>query len=115
MQPLAEPVTKLIEAFSKLPGIGPKTASRLAFCLLDAPEHEVAEMIAALRGIQNGVTRCSDCGNYAEGPRCAICQSPRRDRSTLCVVAYPKDIGAFERTGEYRGLYHVLGGLISPM
>lgn len=108
-------IERLIESLLCLPTVGPKTASRLAFYLLDAPEHEVAEMIAALRGIQNGVTRCSDCGNYAEGPRCSICQSPRRDRSTLCVVAYPKDIVAFERTGEYRGLYHVLGGLISPM
>lgn len=108
-------IERLIESLLCLSTVGPKTAGRLAFYLLDAPEHEVAEMIAALRGIQSGVTRCSECGNYAEGPRCSICQSSRRDRSTLCVVAYPKDIVAFERTGEYRGLYHVLGGLISPM
>lgn len=73
-------------------------------------------MIAALKGIQSGVPRCRDCGNYAaEGDLCPICASPRRDRSTLCVVAQPRDIVAFERTGEFRGLYHVLGGLISPM
>lgn len=73
------------------------------------------EMVAALRGIQTGISRCQECGNYAEEERCAICRSDRRDPSILCVVAYPKDIVAFERTGEYRGLYHVLGGLISPM
>lgn len=108
-------IERLIESLLCLPTVGPKTASRLAFYLLDAPQHEVEEMIAALRGIQTGVARCVECGNYAEGSTCAICSSARRDRSTLCVVAWPKDIVAFERTGEYRGLYHVLGGLISPM
>lgn len=108
-------IDRLIESLLCLPTVGPKTAGRLAFYLLDAPEHEVEEMIAALQGIKSGVARCAECGNYAEGSLCGICSSSRRDRSTLCVVAYPKDIVAFERTGEYRGLYHVLGGLISPM
>lgn len=108
-------IERLIESLLCLPTVGPKTAGRLAFYLLDAPEHEVEEMIAALQAIKTGVSRCRDCGNYATGELCTICSSARRDRSTLCVVAQPKDIVAFERTGEFRGLYHVLGGLISPM
>jgi recombination protein RecR len=108
-------IDRLIEALLCLPTVGPKTAGRLAFYLLDAPAHEVEEMIAALQGIQTGVRRCRDCGNYCDGDLCAICASGKRDRSLLCVVAQPKDIVAFERTGEYRGLYHVLGGLLSPM
>lgn len=108
-------VERLIESLLCLPTVGPKTAGRLAFYLLDAPPHQVEEMIAALHGIQNEVARCRDCGNYAVDELCSICRSGRRDRTTLCVVAHPKDIVAFERTGEFRGLYHVLGGLISPM
>lgn len=108
-------IERLIEALLCLPTVGPKTAGRLAFYLLDAPEHEVEEMIAALQGIKTGVFRCRECANYATEDLCPICASARRDRSTLCVVAQPKDIVAFERTGEFRGLYHVLGGLISPM
>jgi recombination protein RecR len=108
-------IERLIEALLCLPTVGPKTASRLAFYLLDAPPHEVDEMVAALQGIKSGVSRCQECGNYASEERCAICASPRRDRATLCVVAQPKDIVAFERTGEFRGLYHVLGGLLCPM
>ncbi len=108
-------IERLIESLLCLPTVGPKTAGRLAFYLLDAPEHEVQEMIAALQGIHTAVLRCTECGNYASGELCSICSSARRDRTTLCVVAHPKDIVAFERTGEFRGLYHVLGGLISPM
>ncbi|HIB66282.1 MAG TPA: recombination protein RecR [Phycisphaerales bacterium] len=98
-----------------LPSIGPKTANRLAYYLLDAPSNQVDEMIASLDGIRTEITRCSACGNYAEAELCPICSSLRRDTTTLCVVGYAKDVIAFERTGEYRGLYHVLGGLISPM
>ncbi len=98
-----------------LPTVGPKTAGRLAFYLLDAPDREVEEIMEALKAIKTEVKRCSECGNYATDGLCGICSSTRRDRTTLCVVAYPKDIVAFERTGEYRGLYHVLGGLLSPM
>lgn len=108
-------IERLIESLLCLPTVGPKTASRLAFYLLDAPPYQVDEMIGALQGIQTDIARCQDCGNFASGQRCAICESSRRDRTTLCVVAFPKDIVAFERTGEYRGIYHVLGGLISPM
>lgn len=98
-----------------LPSIGPKTANRLAYHLLDAPPREVEEMIASLQGIRSDIRHCQTCGNYAESELCSICQSHRRDATTLCVVGHAKDIIAFERTGEFRGLYHVLGGLISPM
>lgn len=110
------PIERLIESLLCLPSVGPKTAARLAFFLLDAPDRQVAEMIAALEGIRHDVHRCAECGNYASQQElCAICASPRRDRTILCVVAHPRDIVAFERTGEYRGVYHVLGGLLSPM
>lgn len=99
----------------RLPSIGPKTANRLAYHLLDSSLKEVDEMIESLRAIRDDVRRCSLCGNYSESEHCAICESPRRDRETLCVVGQAKDIIAFERTGEYKGVYHVLGGLISPM
>ena len=99
----------------RLPGIGPKTANRLAYYLLEAPPGEVEEMISGLQGIRDQVALCKSCGNYAESKLCSICSSQRRDQTILCVVAQGKDIVAFERTGEYRGLYHVLGGLISPM
>lgn len=99
----------------RLPGVGPKTANRLAYYLLDAPAGEVDEMIRSLQGVQQNISRCIDCGNYAESERCSICESERRDRGVLCVVGHAKDVLAFERTGEFTGIYHVLGGLISPM
>lgn len=108
-------IRRLAESLMCLPGIGPKTANRLAYHLLDAPSGEVDEMIRSLKGIQQDITRCVECGNYAEGERCSICQSGRRDRGVLCVVGQAKDVPAFERTGEFKGVYHVLGGLISPM
>jgi len=99
----------------RLPGIGPKTAQRLAYHLLDAPLGEVQEMVACLQSLRQDVGRCRTCGNFSQAESCALCTSERRDRSLLCVVAQARDIVAFERTGEYRGLYHVLGGLLSPM
>lgn len=99
----------------RLPSIGPKTANRLAYHLLEAPPGEVREMVASLQGVLSEVRRCTRCGNYSESDVCTICASVRRDPSLLCVVAHCKDVVAFERTGEFRGLYHVLGGLISPM
>lgn len=98
-----------------LPTVGPKTAGRLAFYLLDAPPGEVEEMIGALQALRQEVKHCSVCGNFCAQDQCEVCLSPRRDRTTLCVVAQARDIVAFERTGEFSGLYHVLGGLISPM
>ena len=109
------PIQRLAESLMRLPGIGPKTAQRLAYHLLDAPLHEVQEMTASLQSLRSDISRCRTCGNFAQGETCTICSSAKRDSSLLCVVAHAKDIVAFERTGEYRGLYHVLGGLISPM
>lgn len=113
-----------MESLQFLPGIGPKTASRLAFYLLDAPPGQIKEMIASLEGVAQGIPRCQSCGFYAEesggvsqvdAGLCSICADPNRNAKILCVVAQAKDVISFERTGEYRGLYHVLGGLISPM
>jgi recombination protein RecR len=109
------PIQRLSESLMRLPSIGPKTAQRLAYHLLDAPLEEVNEMVASLQSLRSDVSLCRSCGNFAQGEQCSLCESERRDRSLLCVVAHAKDIVAFERTGEYRGLYHVLGGLISPM
>lgn len=109
------PIQRLSESLMRLPSIGPKTAQRLAYHLLDAPLEEVQEMVASLQNLRTEVARCKTCGNFAQGETCTLCASEKRDRSLLCVVAHAKDIVAFERTGEYRGLYHVLGGLISPM
>lgn len=118
------PIERLVESLQLLPGIGPKTASRLAFYLLDAPAGQIQEVIASLEGVAQGIPRCPGCGFYAEEPGdinqvdaglCSICADLSRNAKILCVVAQAKDVISFERTGEYRGLYHVLGGLISPM
>ncbi len=110
-----EPVTRLIEAFAQLPGIGPKTASRLTFYLLRRPA-EQAEMLAdALRDLKQKTVFCSVCFNITEQSPCAICRDEGRDRSILCVVEEPLDVVAIDRTGEYPGLYHVLHGAISPV
>src|SRR5512137_418858 len=112
---LPQPVQRLIEAFSRLPGIGPKTASRLTFYLLREPEG-LAEILAdALRALHTGTVMCERCFNIAEQSPCAICADAARDQSTICVVEEPLDVLAVERTGEYRGVYHVLHGALSPI
>ena len=105
----------LVEEFGKLPGIGPKSAQRLAFYILQTPETEVLGLADALREVKKRVRFCEICGNVSEEETCAICRDPRRDQSVICVVEEPKDVIAIERTREYRGLYHVLGGAIDPM
>ncbi|WP_349827248.1 recombination mediator RecR [Brevibacterium litoralis] len=105
----------LVEEFNKLPGIGPKSAQRLAFHVLQSPDEDVAALAHALTAVKQKVKFCEVCGNVAEDTQCVICQDPRRDRSIICVVEEPKDVIAIERTREYRGLYHVLGGSIDPM
>lgn len=112
---VAAPIANVIEAFSRLPGIGPKTASRLAFYLLRAPEDEVLALSDAIRELKERTIFCGRCFNIAESNPCAICASEERDRSILCVVEEPSDVLAIERTREYGGLYHVLHGAISPM
>jgi recombination protein RecR len=113
--PLIEPVARLIEAFARLPGIGPKTAQRLTFHVLRAPETEARGLAAALVAVREQVVFCEQCFNISDRPVCAICSDPGRDATRLCVVEEPLDVLALERTGEFKGLYHVLHGAISPI
>jgi recombination protein RecR len=110
-----EPVTRLIEAFSQLPGVGPKTASRLTFYLLRRPPEQAEALAKALQELKQKVVFCSSCYNITESSPCAVCRDESRDRTTNCVVEEPLDVLAIERTGEYRGLYHVLHGALSPV
>jgi recombination protein RecR len=110
-----EPVTRLIEAFAQLPGIGPKTASRLTFYLLRRPAEQAEALADAIRDLKQKTVFCSTCFNITEASPCAICRDEGRDRSIICVVEEPLDVLAIERTGEYHGLYHVLDGAISPV
>lgn len=110
-----EPVTRLIEAFSQLPGIGPKTASRLTFYLLRRPAEQAEALADAIRDLKRKTVFCSTCFNITDQSPCAICRDETRDRSIICVVEEPLDVLAIDRTGEYRGLYHVLHGAISPV
>jgi recombination protein RecR len=108
-------IEKLIEEFAKLPGIGYKTAQRLALHVLNLPEDEVREFANALVRARGTIKYCSICGNYTDKDPCAICGNPNRDKSIICVVEQPKDIIAMEKVREYNGVYHVLHGTISPM
>jgi recombination protein RecR len=112
---VAAPIANVVEAFSRLPGIGPKTAARLAFYLLRASEEEAFALADAIRELKERTIFCGRCFNITESDPCAICVSEERDRSILCVVEEPSDVLAIERTREYRGLYHVLHGAISPV
>lgn len=109
------PIQDLIVELSRLPGIGPRGASRIAFYLLDAPEEDVFALADTLRRVKESSRVCEVCFNVSQEERCRICRDPRRDRSQLCVVEESKDVVAIERTNEFRGLYHVLGGSISPI
>ncbi len=109
------PVQKLIEEFGRLPGIGPKTASRLTFHMLRSPREQAIALAEAILDVKDRVILCSVCFNTTESDPCGICASHDRDREQICVVQEPLDILALERTGEYRGLYHVLHGAISPL
>jgi recombination protein RecR len=112
---LIEPVEKLIEAFNRLPGIGPKTAQRLTYHLLRAPDAEARALASALVAVREEVVFCDRCFNISDAPLCPICRDPGRDQGRLCVVEEPLDVLALERTGVFRGLYHVLHGAISPI
>jgi recombination protein RecR len=112
---LIEPVEKLIEAFNRLPGIGPKTAQRLTYHLLRAPDAEARALASALVAVREEVVFCDRCFNISDRPLCPICRDPARDQGRLCVVEEPLDVLALERTGVFRGLYHVLHGAISPI
>ncbi|MGH7392778.1 MAG: recombination mediator RecR [Candidatus Rokuibacteriota bacterium] len=110
-----EPVARLIEALQRLPGIGPKTAQRLTFFLLKRPAEEVREISEALVAVKDRIVYCQTCYNVTDEDPCRICADPRRDGDLLCVVEEPNDLMAMERTGEYRGRYHVLLGALSPL
>ena len=112
---LARPVAELIEVLSRLPGIGPKTASRLTFYLLREPDGLAETLAEALQALRTGTVICERCFNVAEQSPCPICADESRDQETICVVEEPLDILAIERTGEYRGVYHVLHGALSPI
>ncbi len=112
---LIEPVEKLIEAFNRLPGIGPKTAQRLTFHILRAPDGEARALASALVAVREEVVFCERCFNISDAPLCPICRDPGRDQARLCVVEEPLDVLAIERTAEFRGVYHVLNGAISPI
>jgi len=112
---LIEPVARLIEALARLPGIGPKTAQRLTYHLLRAPEAEARALAAALIAVREEVVFCETCFNISDAPACPICRDPSRDATRLCVVEEPLDVLALERTGEFKGRYHVLHGAISPI
>ncbi len=110
-----EPISKLVDSFTKLPGIGPKTAVRLAFFVLNMKEEDVLDFAKALVNAKRELTHCSVCGHITDMDPCSICQDEARDETTICVVQDPKDVIAMEKMKDYRGKYHVLHGAISPM
>lgn len=110
-----EPISKLIDSFMKLPGIGPKTAQRLAFYILNMKEEDVVDFSKSLMDVQRELEYCSVCGHITDVDPCYICSDKQRDRSMICVVQDTKDVVAMEKMREYNGLYHVLHGAISPM
>lgn len=111
----AKPLARLVGEFEKLPGIGPKSAQRLAFHVLRMSDDNAQALAAAVIDVKEQIRLCPVCYNYTDQDRCAICSDAKRDASLLCVVAEPRDVVAMEKTHEFRGVYHVLGGVISPM
>jgi recombination protein RecR len=111
----ARPVERLITELSKLPSIGPKSAQRIAFHIIRGRKDDALGLAEALKEVKERIKPCRRCFNLTEGEECEICHDARRDRSAICVVEDPYDIGPIERTNEYRGLYHVLGGALSPL
>ncbi|HEY1286347.1 MAG TPA: recombination mediator RecR [Solirubrobacterales bacterium] len=109
------PLSRLVAELSRLPGIGQRTAQRLAFHILRAPEEEADALAASIREVKEKIGLCERCFNLSEGPLCRICSDPGRDQTAICVVEEPADVIPIERTHEYHGLYHVLGGALSPI
>lgn len=114
-QALARPLARLIDELSKLPGVGPKTAQRLAYHILRSTSGDAEALAAAVRSVKTDLRYCSVCFNIAESDPCAVCSSDERDQRVVCVVEEPLDVLAIERTGDYHGVYHVLHGAISPV
>lgn len=115
MSILPKAVSKVIESFQRLPGVGPKTATRLAFYLLHVPQDELDSFANNLAGLKTNTVLCSVCKNVSESDPCGICSSSTRDKSLICVVESPTDVLSIERTGKYQGMYHVLHGAIDPL
>ena len=111
----AKPLVRLLEALEKLPGIGPRSAERIAFHLLRIPKEQARQLAQSIADVKEQLRFCEICFNLSEGPRCEICQDAARDPAVLCIVEEPKDVLAIEKTGAYRGLYHVLLGAIAPL
>ncbi|MCE9565399.1 MAG: recombination mediator RecR [Planctomycetes bacterium] len=108
-------IARLLEELTKLPGIGPKSAERIAHFLLSGDRHNAVSLANALRGVAEKVRACRECFNLTEGELCPICADPKRDGGLVCVVETPRDVGSFERAGTFRGRYHVLGGRLAPL
>ena len=108
-------IQQLINEFSRLPGVGSKTAQRFGYYLLKRPREEALSLAAAIREVAEKIGLCEVCGNFTESVRCEICSNPRRDETIICVVEEAYEVGAIERAGGYNGLYHVLGGRLSPL
>ncbi|MAV35413.1 MAG: recombination protein RecR [Planctomycetaceae bacterium] len=115
MARLSESVVNVIDQFAKLPGVGRKSAERLAYHLLRVNKSEALALAEAIRSVRENVRYCQTCFNLSEGPRCLICEDPKRDASTLCVVEQPQDVISLEQAGVYQGMYHVLLGRIAPL
>src|SRR6266700_3776948 len=115
MSDIAPPVAALIEEFSKLPGVGVKTAQRLTFFILRSPSDQARRLAEAIMRVKESIVYCSRCFNITEVDPCTICSNPNRDQEMICVVEEPLDVLALEKTGAYKGLYHVLHGALSPM
>lgn len=115
MATLPQPISRLIDEFARLPGIGPKTASRLTFYLLRMPEEQSLSLSEALSALKSSIVTCQRCFNLSDASPCEVCRDPRRDGTVICVVEEPLDVLALERTGEFKGMYHVLHGAISPV
>ncbi|HKQ61889.1 MAG TPA: recombination mediator RecR [Candidatus Polarisedimenticolaceae bacterium] len=115
MSSLPEPLERLIHELTKLPSVGRKTAQRLAFHLLGAPRQDAQALADAIVALRDQIRSCSECFNLSDGERCTVCSDARRDRSRLCVVEQPANLAAIERTAAFGGLYHVLGGALSPL
>jgi recombination protein RecR len=111
----AKPLARLVGALEKLPGIGPKSAQRVAFHILRTSDEESRNLIEAIKEVKEKITQCKVCHNFADRDICDICASEKRDKTTICVVAEPRDVIAMEKTNEFKGTYHVLQGVISPM
>lgn len=109
------PIQRLIELFSRFPGIGEKSAARFVFYLLKLPEAKIDELTNLIKNLKNNIRACGVCHNFSENDPCQICRDPKRLKNTVCIVAKPQDLTAIEKSGQYQGLYHILGGILEPL